>query len=71
MPHMPDFEARAIFAKVADRGSFGDAALSLGLTKTTISKALSRLEARMRAILLHRITHSHALPEILKTIAEG
>jgi DNA-binding transcriptional LysR family regulator len=70
MPHLPDFEARVTFAKVADRDSFGDAAQSLGLTKTN-SKALSRLEGRMRAILMHRITRSHAPKEILKTIAEG
>ena len=52
-----------IFVRIADCGSFTQAAEQLGLPRATLSMALQQLEARLGARLLHRTTRKVGLTQ--------
>lgn len=63
----PDYEGWAAFVAVADSGGFTAAAKGMRLSKASISKAITRLEASLGITLFHRSSRSVTL----STVGEG
>ncbi len=67
MDHLADL---AVFARVVEQESFSAAAEGLGLSKSAVSKQISRLERRLGAQLLQRTTRKLSLTETGRIVLE-
>lgn len=61
---MHDLSGIAVFAAVAEAGSFTRAGEKLGLSKSAVSKQITRLEERLGAQLMNRTTRRLSLTEV-------
>jgi DNA-binding transcriptional LysR family regulator len=70
MPKLPDFEALAMFAKVAEEQSYAKAARSMGVSVATVSRAVARLEDRLGGRLFNRSSRRLALTDFGRGLAD-
>ncbi len=70
MSKLPYFEGLAMFAKVAEEGSFAAAAQAMGVSVATVSRAVTRLEERLGGRLFNRTSRRLALTDYGHTLAE-
>ena len=61
---MENLSAMIVFARVVEARSFSAAARQLGVSKSTVSKHISRLEDRLGARLLNRTTRRLSPTEV-------
>ncbi|MDT3735740.1 MAG: LysR family transcriptional regulator [Denitratisoma sp.] len=61
---MRDLNLMAVFAHVAETGSFSAAARRLGMSRSAVSKAVAKLEKELGARLLNRSTRHLSMTEV-------
>ena len=67
---MLDLNLLAVFARVAEAGSFAEAARRLSSSRSAVSKSVAKLEVVLGARLLNRTTRHLSLTEIGAAVAE-
>lgn len=70
MPKIPDFEGLAMFAKVAEEGSYVAASRAMGVSVPTVSRAVARLEERLGGRLFNRTSRQLSLTEFGQRMVE-
>lgn len=70
MARFPDFEGLAMFAKVAEEGSYAAAARAMNVSVPTVSRAVARLEERLGGRLFNRTSRQMSLTEFGQRMVE-